>query len=569
MLRSPRRYLAAAAIAAVSATMAPVSAAEPPTLTKPVQVTTGDVDPGRTYTTPSLAVDPSNPLNIVATLSEARTRKCGLMRSGDGGQTWERLDASPALPSHPYCFTANFAASQALVAFGRNSTLYYALPGWDVQDDGNRFNVSLLLARSTDLGNTWQTTIVRNTRGKEGEAQENAGRPVTSLVIDTEHGSDDIVYVTWTRALPNLVAPNAEPARPFMAVSTDGGRAFSEPIDLTAGVFKSETVRAEGLKTTTTLATATPAPTTTAPPAGSRAALPNQAENFGGRDASLTIDKKGTLYVAWRAQTSNIAPAVQNSLYLSTSTDRGKTFTVTQIGPYSPRARQPILRWSPEGGGSGTLHLVYEGTSRPELANDSDIFYRRSVDGGKTWTDHKVLNDDDPAKIFPQGIPNMAIAPDGRVDIAWWDLRNDPGITFGNDVYYASSPDNGTTWSKNIRVTDQLIDRRVGVFGNNFDVSGPPGLATSNAFAVFGWDDTRNSQRGELGAGTQDLFTAAVQYKAVGGGTSVTLKVVLAAVVGLLFVGLILFIASLGARRRLGPPSGGPGVTARTQAGVS
>ena len=144
-----------------------------------------------------------------------------------------------------------------------------------------------------------------------------------------------------------------------------------------------------------------------------------------------------------------------------------------------------------------------------------------------------------------------------------------PGHHIRKRRLHASSPDNGTTWSKNIRVTDQLIDRRVGVFGNNFDVSGPPGLATTNSFAMFGWDDTRNSMRGELGAGTQDLFTAAAQYKAVGGGTSVTLKVVLAAVVGLLFVGLILFIASLGARRRLGPPSGGPDVTARTQAGVS
>ena len=83
--------------------------------------------------------------------------------------------------------------------------------------------------------------------------------------------------------------------------------------------------------------------------------------------------------------------------------------------------------------------------------------------------------------LFPQWIPNMAVAPDGRVDIAWWDLRHDPGITFGNDVYYTSSSDNGTTWSKNIRVADQLIDRRVGVFGNNFDVSGPPGLAPPRA----------------------------------------------------------------------------------------
>jgi len=566
MLKSPGRYLAIAAIAVALTTPGTVSAAEPPQLTKPVLVTTGDVDPGRTYTTPSMAVDPSNPLTMVATLSEARTRKCGLMRSGDGGQSWERLDSSPALPTHPYCFTANFASSQALVAFGRNSTLYYALPGWDVQDDGNRFNVSLLLARSTDLGNTWQTTIVHNTRGKAGEAQENAGRPITSLVVDTKNGADDIVYVTWTRSLPNAVAPNAEPARPFMAVSTDGGRVFSEPIDLTAGVFNSETVRAEGLKTTTTLATASPAPTTTAPPAGSRAAQPDQVANFGGRDASLAVDRKGTLYVAWRAQTSNITPAVQNAIFLSTSTDRGKTFKVTQIGPYTPRARQPMLRWSPEGGRDGTLHLVHEGTSRPDVANDIDIFYRRSVDGGKTWSDHKVLNDDDPAKIFPQGIPNMAIAPDGRVDIAWWDLRNDPGISFGNDVYYASSSDNGTTWSKNIRITDQLIDRRIGVFGNNFDVSGPPALASSNAFAVFGWDDTRNSKRGELGAGTQDLFTAAAQYKAVGAGTSRLVKVVLAAVVGLLFVGLILLLAALGSRRS--QPSSDAEVAGRSRAGV-
>ena len=559
MLSTPGRYLATAVLAAVMVSAGPVSAGEPPQLTKPVQLTTGDVDPGRTYTTPSLAVDPANPLNVVATLSEARSRKCGLMRSRDGGQTWERLDASPSLPSHPYCFTANFASSQALVAFGRNGTLYYALPGWDVQDDGNRFNVSLLLARSTDLGDTWQTTIVRNTRGKEGEQKENAGRPVTSLVVDTRNGSDDIVYLTWTRSLPNALAPNAEPARPFLAVSTDGGKVFSEPIDLTAGVFNTETVRADGLKTTTTLATSTPAPTTTAPAAGSRAAEPNQAVNFGGRDASLTVDRKGTIYVAWRAQTSNITPAVQNALFLSKSTDRGKTFTVTQVGPYTPRARQPILRWSPEGGGEGTLHLVYEGTSRPDVANDSDIFYRRSLDGAKTWTDHKVLNDDDPAMIFPQGIPNMAIAPNGRVDIGWWDLRNDPGITFGNDVYYVSSADNGATWSKNIRITDQLIDRRIGVFGNNFDVSGPPALATSNAFALFGWDDTRNAKRGDLGAGTQDLFTAAAQYKAVSAGTSRALKIVLAAVAGLVLVGLVLFVAALGTGRRSVPP-GGPRV---------
>lgn len=540
------RVLAAAAAGAFLVVQAQAVAATPPQLTKPVQVTTGDVDPGRTYTTPALAIDPANPLHVVTTVAEARTRRCGLARSTDGGQTWKRLDSSPSLPSYPYCFTANFAASQAMVAFGRNSTLYYALPGWDVQDQGNRFNVSLLLARSTDLGNTWHTTLVRDTRGKQGEDQENAGRPVTSLVVDTKHGNDDIVYVTWTRTLPNKAAPNAEPVRPFLAVSTNGGRDFSQPVDLVAGVFDNAAIRAEAIRTTTTIAGST----TTTAPAGSRADKIDQAANFGGRDASLALDDNGAVYVVWRAQTANLNPASLNALFLSTSTDRGKTFAVTQVTDWTVRARQPILRWSKDGGRRGTLHMVYEGSDHPTVTNDSDIFYRRSTDGGKSWTDRVVLNTDDPSKLFAQGIPNMTVAPNGRVDVVWWDLRNDPGINFGNDVYHVSSPDNGRTWSKNLRVTDQLVDRRVGVFGNNFDVSGPPALAATNAYVLVGWDDTRNAAPGELGAGTQDLFTAALQYTAVAGGTSRAVKLALAAVGGLVAVGLAMLLVAVGGRDR-------------------
>lgn len=555
MTKSSLRCLVAAVGAGLLLTGGGASAAGPERITKPVQVTTGDLDPGRTFTTPSVAVDPANPLVAVSTLTEARTRRCGLARTTDGGQTWTRLDSSPSPASYPNCFTANFAVAQAQVAFGRNSTLYYALPGWDEQDGGQRSgNISLIVARSTDLGNTWQTTIARDNRGKQGDAVENAGRHITSLVVDTRSGNDDVVYVTWTGSLPNTVAPNLEPVRPFMAVSTDGGRTFSERVDLIGGVFESEGLRNEALKTTTTTTPTGPTTTTTAPAAGSRAAQPNQAANFGGRDATVTVDKKGTVYAAWRAQTSNITPPTQNALFLSATTDKGKTLNVTQITDWTPRARQPVLRWSGEGGANGTLHLVYEGTNRPTVNNDSDIFYRRSTDGGKSWTEPKVLNDDDPTKIFAQGIPNMSVAPNGRLDVVWWDLRNDPGLNFANDVYHTSSTDGGATWSANRRVTDQVVDRRVGVFGNNFDVSAPPGLSTTNAHVLVGWDDTRNSQPGELGAGTQDVYTANIQYQAVAGGTSRIVKIALAAVVGLLLVGLVLLGVGLGARRRAGPP---------------
>lgn len=555
MIKRCGRGLALAVAAGAVVASAGASAAEPLRVTKPVQLTSGDVDPGRTYTTPSLALDPGNPQTVVATMSEARSRKCGLMRSADGGRSWKSLDASPSPASYPFCFTANFAVAQGQLAFGRNGTLYYALPGWDVQDAGNRNNVSLIVARSDDVGESWQSTVVRNTRGKQDKEVENAGRPITSLVVDTRSGNDDVVYVTWTRTLTNAVAPDGEPVKPFVAVSRDGGQSFSEPVDLTANVFADAKIRADALKTTTTTTPTGPTTTSTAPPARSRAAQPDQAANFGGRDATLTVDEKGTVYVAWRAQSANITPPTDNALFLSKSTDGGKTFAVTQITPWVPRARQPALRWSPEGGSGGTLHMVYEGTKRPgNVGDDTDIFYSRSTDGGATWSDPKVLNDDDPAQVFANGIPNMSVAPNGRLDVVWWDLRNDPGLNFANDVYQSSSTDNGTTWSKNLRVTDRIVDRRIGVFGNNFDVSAPPGLATSNDYIIVGWDDTRNATPGELGAGTQDLFTAAVQYQAVGGGTSRAVKVALAGVVGLVATGLVLLAIGLAGRRRGGPP---------------
>jgi hypothetical protein len=529
------------------------SAAGPPRITKPVQATTGDVDPARTYSGPSVAIDPENPMTVVAAMGEMRTRRCYLVRSADAGHTWKRLDTSPSTPSYPFCLSTNFAVGMAHVAFGRHHTLYYALPGWDTQDRlGGAGDVSVLLGRSTDLGDSWQTTLVDDVRGKQGDQVE-SNRPVTSLSVDTHSGSQDIVYVGWFRSFPNLLAPNLEPVHPMVGVSSDGGKTFAPPVDVSKGAFDSPAVRTQAFQGTTTVPTLPGATTTTAVP-GSRAAQPDLVANFGGRDTSVAVGNNGTVYVAWRSQTANHNPRPLPALFLSKSTDKGKTFTVSQITPFTYNiGGQPVLRWSPKGGADGTLHLVYEGTTRPQISGEADIDYQRSTDGGKTWSEPKILNDDDPAKLYAQHIPTIAVAPNGRLDAAWWDFRNDPGIN-GNDVYHASSADNGLTWSANDRITDQLDDRRVGVFGNNFDVTAPPGLASTNAYLAVGWDDTRNSKPGELGAGTQDVFVASVQYRALGGGSSKATKLVLAGVGGLLVVGLALVVGAFATRRKTDRP---------------
>jgi hypothetical protein len=157
------------------------------------------------------------------------------------------------------------------------------------------------------------------------------------------------------------------------------------------------------------------------------------------------------------------------------------------------------------------------------------------------------------------------VAPNGRIDVAWFDLRDTPGMR-STDVYYAYSTDDGKTWSKNHRMTDASIDRRLGVYGAGYDIAGQVGIASTNAYAVVGWDDTRNSDEASKanivpGGGLQDIYISAAQFEAIGGGTSSTAKVVLAGVVGLLVVGLILLLGALLTRRGTG---GGASTAARS-----
>jgi hypothetical protein len=535
------------------------SAAAPIRVSSPVQATKFDNAPSRQYGTPDIAVDPENPLSLVATLPELPTKRCGLMRSRDGGVTWTRLDASPSPASYPFCLMqGNSNVTQGLLAFGGNHTLYYALDGWDTQDGDS--NGSVFVGRSTDLGTTWTTTLVRDNRTKTDPKEYD--RPISGLAVDRRSGKDDIVAVGWRLNPVGLDAPNEAPILPMVSVSTDGARTFPPAVNLASGAFEQAGFRADALKSATTT-TSPPGPTTTvagAPPtttttvpAGSRVAQPDQAANFGGSNPTIAVDSKGTLYAAWVATYANITPSPQFAHFLSKSTDHGKTWTVTQISPFVVNNTNGFnalhMVWSPKGGPDGSLNFVYEGSNQPKVANFTQVFFRRSVDGGKTWSDAKVLNDTDPAKLTYSGDPNISVAPDGRVDATWWDTRNDPGIA-ANDVYYSSSSDGGATWSPNVRVTDRLIDRKIGVYANNYDLAGPPGIASANAYAVFGWDDTRN---GDAVTNTQDIYLGSVQYKSITTGASRAAKYVLAAVLGVLAVGVLLVIAAFFTRSRGGP----------------
>lgn len=561
--KSARRLAVLAAAGAMLMAQGAVLAAEPLRLTKPVNATKADLSPGRTYSPPGFAVHPDNPKIIVGGFIEFRARQCGLIRSTDGGATWRILDSNPAINTQPYCLANNSNIFQAPVAFGRDGTLYLATHAWD---ETTRTQTSIILARSEDLGDNWTTVFARDARTTRDADQEN-DRPVTGLYVDTESGDEDTVYVLYRRAYPNRTAPDAFPQHPVVAISRDGGRTFEEPVSALGNPFASDQVRQQALTSRTTATTA-PGATTTIPPEGSAAANPSRVDNFGASSngQGITADGDGNLYVTYMSEIANVAGAPR-AIVVSKSTDQGRTWRGVLARPFSYENAQNVrIAWTPGGGNDGTLHIVWEWRYPGELNTYADVGYSRSTDGGQTWSEPRRITDDDPAKLFGKYLPELKVAPNGRLDAVWWDLRDDPGIR-GMDVYYAYSEDDGVTWSKNYRMTDQTIDRRFGVWGNNFDQNSPPSLASTNEYAIIAWDDTRQS-RGEdgavvandpifeqgqgIGGGVQDIFVSQVQFEALGGGASKATKAILAGVIGLLAVGLILTLVAWSSKRKAG-----------------
>ncbi|MFP5318175.1 MAG: sialidase family protein, partial [Acidimicrobiia bacterium] len=440
---------------------------------------------------------------VVGATIELTSGECRLLRSQNGGRGWELLDTTPSPPDFPQCFKGAVYGylNETPIAWGRNGTLYWGLNGLHptrVDPD-----TSVLVARSTNLGDTWSSTVVADARQPTTRSVTNPSRPVTGLAVDTT-GPDDIVYVAW-----QTFPAGGGPREVLFSVSTDGGRTFSPP-RLPYDEATSKRLGGEpGLE-----------------------GLPPQ----------LRVAGDGTLYILMPGRSADTS--IPHRLLLGKSTDKGATFTYTEVTQLLEANSTPGLAWSPEGGQSGTLHIVYEdGYGRPpEPLGVHKIFYARSTDGGATFTPPKLLNDDDPAKRYSQFNPNVSVAPDGRVDVVWWDFRDGAGL-YATDVYYVNSTDNGSTWSRNFRVTDRSIDRKVGTWSNNFDYRAPPSITSTDETALVGWDQTSPDEP------SQDLMTAALQLTELPADNA-AIPYVLAGLLGVATGGLILLAVARAVRRR-------------------
>jgi hypothetical protein len=118
------------------------------------------------------------------------------------------------------------------------------------------------------------------------------------------------------------------------------------------------------------------------------------------------------------------------------------------------------------------------------------------------------VNDDTRDDGRSQYLPRVGVAPDGRVDVAYYDRRSDPNDVM-TDVSLASSTDRGASFPTQVRVTDRRFSSRVGPEGpgGEADLGTRIGLVSVEDRALAVWTDTRN---GSVASARQDIYAAVV-----------------------------------------------------------
>lgn len=489
-------------------------------LTDGIHMTKEDTAPARGYTGPtSMAVDPDDPRVVVAATADMRTRLCYLLVSTDAGLSWTYAEERPAAESYPFCTNTSSGVSQPRVEWGSDGTLYYASQAYGEGEGGQDGKDSIMLARTTDLGQTWETTIVTDARVEPDPKPRNVG--VTGLAVDTS-GDEDAIYVGFSRDWRRSASdgdPLADQRHVMVAASTDGGESFGEPVNLSD--FSELTMEVAGEPYPLHFQTAFTRPFLTA--------------------------HDGVILAVGDGGPPNDDPPPEevydgifgeaDPMLIARSTDQGSTWTVAELSTpvYTAAGSQTGMGWTPEGGPDGTFVLAYAATpGDAPKAGRTDIVVQRSTDRGETWTEPVAINDDDPSDGYTSFYPELDVAPNGRVDVVWHDNRELENFLMAVRSTY--STDGGETWAPNLAVTDQPIDFDIGASATG-DVRQPPGVASTDSYAVIAWPDTRF---GNQQTQTQDNFAAIAQFSPLPAEDESILPTIAAILGGLVLAGAIL-----------------------------
>lgn len=459
-------------------------------VTAAVQVT-ANPNPVRAHATPLLARNPKNGELVIAEVDVRGSRECAVHISTNDGRSWFRGGDVHVKPFTD-CSIGSEYGPHVMPFFDRDGVLYVVTTANDPKElfDQSRAPTpefprtrsfvprNVYLSRSTDGGRTFDVRLAYQGPRENPHLGYNYA-PVGA--VDPENPRN--VYIGWTQG--EWQSPK-EPSKAVVSASSDGGRTFAPPHDI--------------------------------------------SQLTGSEHPWISVGRGGIVHAAhWSkgfgkplaAPTLPVPTARQDPvpIYYVSSRDKGKTWDRIEVDPgVQSYYRPPVVAADPN---SDAVYVVWYSTVEPrnfpltgQGADRTEIFLRASLDGGRTWGERRTVNDD-AGKGANHSLPGVSIAPNGRVDIAWSDSRNNPrppaspsrdqGLL---DIYYASSQDQGRTFTPSEKINDRAIDRSLGVWSNNVNASVATGMASTNSEVYLTWQDARaGAHEGE----SEDVYFATLK----------------------------------------------------------
>ncbi len=474
---------------------------------EPARQVTTDPAPDRLYVSPDIAVDPSSPETVVIGVGDARNGGCRLYVSYDAGLTFGPTSETFMPSDLPYCVQLNGGPVMEL-AFAPDGELYVATAGSSLERDHPRGPVDALTIRTENLGRTSESFIVEKAEDipyttKEGEAKVGTSSlALSSVAVDSE--DPERIYRSFRY---RTRGPSGVADRPRLAVSNDGGRTWEKSID-PLDTFDGEV--------------------------------------FGGDVPMLVAGRDGAVYGFTRERIKRAPegepPNLQKQrIFMSKSTDGGKSWVTTVAFDQAEDLYDPGVAIDPT---NGNIYVVFESAEKKDGLEY--VFFMSSADEGATWSEPIRVTDDKGLR-HNQSFPGISVAPNGRIDLAWHDFRNDPFFTPEgdvdqrySDVYGATSTDGGKTFSDNFRISDRSIDRKIGSSFDNEDLRAPIGVASTDDAAMITWPDSRAGAPPEFDVEdayfTRVRFNAGVEQSAFDVSSALLGVAATLAVTGLVFV---------------------------------
>ena len=385
---------------------------------------------------------------------------CRLHESADGGATWSDVAIPMPDGEEPKCYAAD-------AAFGKDGTLYVSFV--TLKGLGNVPN-AVWLTSARDTGRLEVPTRV-------------VGPLAFQVRLVADPGTPGRLYLSWLQAQATGLLAFAETGNPVLVSrSDDGGRTWAEP------------VRVSG-------------------PGRLRVVAPSPAVGPDGTAYVLYLDLGDDRldYAGAHEGRGGEPYAGRWKLVLSRSADRGATWTESVVEDAVVPTERFVVFLPPSPSvavdGRGTVYAAFT----DGRLGDADVWLWRSGDGGAVWDRPVRVNDTRRQDARSQYLPKITLAPDGRLDVVYYDRRRDPS-NVNNDVSLQSSFDDGRTFTASLRLSDRSFSSQVG-FGSERgmpDLGSRLGLVATDVRAMAVWPDTR---AGTEASRKQDLVRAVVDIR--------------------------------------------------------